>query len=54
MEKTKQVEVTLAKPHSHDGKSFPAGAKIKVSELERDWLVMHKIIVTTEPKEATK
>lgn len=50
----KLVEVTLAKPHKHAGKSYLAGAKIKVSEPERAWLTTHHIIVSTEPKEATK
>lgn len=40
----KLVEVTLAKPHTHADKDYPAGAKISVSEPDRDWLLEQKII----------
>lgn len=48
----KQVEVTLLKPHTHAGKSYDTGAKIKVDEASRDWLVANKVIET--PKEAVR
>lgn len=40
----KRVEVTLAKPHRHAGEKYPAGAKIQVTEHDRDWLVANEII----------
>lgn len=46
-----QVEVTLAKDHTHAGKAYKAGAKVKVSPPERDWLV-RKQIVTNAPAPA--
>ena len=55
----KQVEVTLAKPHTHAGARFDAGAKIQVTESERDWLIANQIVAgkatttTTTTTEAT-
>lgn len=55
----KQLEVTLAKPHTHAGARFDAGAKIQVTEPERDWLVANQIVAgkatttTTTATEAT-
>lgn len=40
----KQVEVTLDKPHMHAGVRFEAGAKIQVTEPERDWLVANQVV----------
>ena len=52
-EALKLVEVKLDKPHTHAGQSYAAGAKIKVTETERDWLQTAGVIVTTAPKEAS-
>ena len=46
----KMVEVTLAKEHNHAGKAYQAGAKIKVTEPERDWLVTHKVAEPAKEK----
>lgn len=35
----KTVEVTLSGDHTHVGKIYKAGAKIKVTEKQRDWLI---------------
>lgn len=40
----KLVEVTLAKRHTHAGVVYDVGKKIKVTELERAWLIAEKII----------
>ena len=44
--KQKLVEVILVKPHKHAGQRYEAGAKIMVSEPDRDWLAEQKIIQT--------
>lgn len=46
----KTVEVTLAKHHTHAGKAFQAGAKIKVTEPERDWLLANKVAEPAKEK----
>lgn len=46
----KTVEVTLAKDHNHAGKAYQAGAKIKVTEPERDWLITHKVAEPAKEK----
>lgn len=50
-ESPKLVEVTLAKPHTHGGESFAAGARIKVTEVERDWLQQAGVIDVKTTKE---
>ena len=52
-EAPKLVEVKLDKPHTHAGQTHAAGAKIKVTETERDWLQKAGVIGTTTPKEAS-
>jgi hypothetical protein len=47
----KLVEVTLAKPHTHAGTPYVAGAKIKVTETERDWLAKAGVIEVEAKKE---
>lgn len=55
----KQFEVTLDKPHTHAGVRHEAGAKIQVTEPERDWLIANQIVAgkatttTTTTTEAT-
>lgn len=49
---SKQVEVTLAKPHTHAGVAYDVKAKIKVTAPERDWLVANGI--ANAPKETAK
>lgn len=34
----KRIEVTLDKPHTHAGKPYTVGEKIKVTEAEAEWL----------------
>lgn len=46
----KTVEVTLAKDHNHAGKAYQAGAKIKVTEPERDWMVANKVAELAKEK----
>ena len=48
------VEVTLAKDHTHADVPYAAGAKIKVTAPERDWLAANKVITMTAPKEGAK
>jgi hypothetical protein len=50
-EAPKLVEVTLGKPHTHRGESFAAGARIKVTEVERDWLQKAGVIAPIATKE---
>lgn len=52
-EPKKLVDVKLDKPHTHAGQQYAAGAKIKVTETERDWLQTAGVIGTTAPKEAS-
>lgn len=33
-----KVEVTLAKPHTHEGRPYQAGDKIKVTADQKAWL----------------
>ena len=33
-----QEEIELLKPHTHAGREYPVGAKIKVSTQDADWL----------------
>lgn len=40
----KLVEVTLAKPHTHAGNSYAAGAVIKVTESDRAWLIQNNVV----------
>lgn len=54
MSKQDTVEVTLDKPHTHAGKPYAAGAKIKVTEATREWLVAHKVVKATGSKENAK
>lgn len=49
----KLVEVTLGKPHTHAGVPYAAGAKIKVTEADRDWLQQAGVIKTAS-EEAPK
>lgn len=37
-------EVTLDKPHTHEGQLQPKGAKIQVTKPEGEWLTRKKII----------
>jgi hypothetical protein len=46
----KLVEVTLGKPHTHAGVQYADGAKIKVSEAEREWLIAHDVVTATKEK----
>lgn len=54
------VEVTLAKPHTHAGVDYAAGARIKVDESTAKWLADNQVTTTTttatasEPKEGKK
>lgn len=48
------VKVTLAKPHTHDGKPRAAGEVIQVTAPVRDWLAERQIIKATAPKENAK
>lgn len=43
-EQQRLFEVTLVKPHTHAGKQFEAGAKLKVNEPTRAWMAANKII----------
>lgn len=49
----KLIEVTLEQDHTHAGVKCIAGSKIKVTELEREWLATAKVIATPAPKEAS-
>ncbi|MGH8039903.1 MAG: DUF7210 family protein [Stenotrophomonas sp.] len=46
----KLVEVTLNANHTHAGTAYAVGAKIKVTEPERDWLVAQEIVAATKEK----
>ncbi len=52
-EQQKKIDVTLIKAHTHAGEKCPVGAKIKVTEPERDWLAANGCIKSTTPKEAS-
>lgn len=43
------VEVILTQPHTHAGQASPAGAKLKVDEPTRDWLVAQGVVNATPP-----
>lgn len=49
----KLVEVTLDKPHTHEGVDYTAGGKIKVNEAEQHWLLSAGVIKAAS-KEAQK
>lgn len=38
------VEVTLNKPHTHNGQAYPAGAVIKITEDQKTWLTRQGVI----------
>lgn len=38
------VEVSLAKAHTHAGRTYQAGAKIKVDEFTQRWLVQNQVV----------
>lgn len=42
-------EVTLAKAHTHEGVDYPAGGKIKVSQLDKEWLTENEVIPGKAP-----
>lgn len=44
----KLVDAVLAKPHTHAGVRYDAGAKIQVNEADHAWLTANKIIETTK------
>ncbi len=44
----KKVEVTLSRPHTHGGKEYIKGAKIKVSEQQVRWLTDQGVIGVKE------
>lgn len=44
----KLVDVVLAKAHTHAGVSHQAGAKIQVTEPERDWLQANQVIAPSK------
>lgn len=58
--KDNEVEVTLIRPHAHNGISLPAGTKIDVTKDDAEWLKKYGVIadapnkpsVTAEPKQA--
>ena len=50
----KLVEVTLAKPHTHAGKDYDAGDKIKVDEPTAKWLADNQVINVTAAPAAAK
>jgi hypothetical protein len=50
----KLVEVTLGKPHTHAGVEHPAGARIKVTEPVRDWLIKNQIVNAPSAQEGAK
>lgn len=59
MKSQEQVEVVLAKAHTHAGKSYQVGARIQVSALEKAWLETVGVVSTAhkpiyDKKEATK
>ena len=41
---SKKVSVTLLRDHTHAGIKCPAGSKIQVSALTRDWMLAQQII----------
>lgn len=43
-----QVEVTLAKPHTHNGRAHQAGDKIKVTADQKAWLEKRGVIGSTQ------
>lgn len=38
------IEVTLAKPHIHQGRQKNVGDKIQVTEPVRDWLIANQVV----------
>lgn len=52
-EAPKLVEVELVKAHTHNGVPYESGAKIEVTDADRDWLEGAGVI-NAAPKEATK
>lgn len=38
------IEVTLAKPHTHRGKGYAKGEKIKVTAQQKAWLQTHEVV----------
>lgn len=38
-EEPKKVEVTLTGDHTHEGRKYKKGDKIRVTEKQRDWLI---------------
>lgn len=45
----KLEEVTLAKPHTHEGVDYEVGAVIKVNTADKEWLTQNEIIASKEP-----
>ena len=48
--KPKEIEVTLAKAHTHAGVSYAKGDKIKVRPSQKVWLAANNVIATEESK----
>lgn len=51
---SKTVEVTLTRDHTHAGRRYQAGEKIRVTEPEKAWLVAQEIVAGTPAKETSK
>lgn len=48
---SKEFEVTLKTDHTHAGKQYEAGEKIKVTETQKDWLVANGVVGGSANKE---
>lgn len=53
MATTKTIEVTLAKAHTHAGKSYAAGDKITVREATAAWLKKAGVVADDAPTTST-
>ncbi|MDG9928533.1 MULTISPECIES: hypothetical protein [unclassified Pseudomonas] len=38
------IEVILAKPHTHKGKEYAKGEKIKVTAQQKEWLKKREVV----------
>ena len=48
--KTEETEkVKLAKPHTHEGKDYPAGHDLPVGKSTADWLRKAGVVETAQP-----
>lgn len=45
------VEVTLARPHTHNGRAHQPGDKIEVTADQKAWLQKRGVIGTTQQKQ---